>query len=334
MIMQSEYPQSPAARSRWIVAERGFAPPKNQLDPWKPYAFLVEDEVGPSGDLIPTVTIFLTTKECPFRCLMCDLWLNTLDTRVPPGAIAAQIRHALDNLYPGGSENRSPGRRAQIKLYNAGSFFDPAAIPPEDYAQIARTVQGFERVIVESHPAFVGSRVLEFQRQLSGSLEIAIGLETVHPEILDRLNKRFTLDDFMRTAEFLARNRADLRVFLLLRPPFMSEENGLTWAKRSIEFAFDAGAGACCVIPTRSGNGAMERLADEGTFRQPRLRSLEAAVEYGISLGRGRVFADLWDLGRLESCSCSDERRRRMETMNRTQSIPPDLHCDRCAALP
>ena len=73
---------------------------------------------------------------------MCDLWVNTLDAAVPRGAIARQIRDALATLPPA----------RQIKLYNAGSFFDPQAIPVDDYEEIAAAVAGFDRVIVESHP--------------------------------------------------------------------------------------------------------------------------------------------------------------------------------------
>ena len=45
-----------------------------------------------------------------------------------------------------------------IKLYNAGSFFDPRAVPEPDYEDIAKAVSGFSRVIVECHPALVGRR--------------------------------------------------------------------------------------------------------------------------------------------------------------------------------
>ena len=86
-----------------------------------------EEERDSLGALVPTAVIFLTNRECPFRCVMCDLWVNTLDEAVPSGAIAGQIRAALATL---------PGAR-QIKLYNAGSFFDPGAIPPDDDDDIA-----------------------------------------------------------------------------------------------------------------------------------------------------------------------------------------------------
>jgi len=311
------YPASPAARNRWVLERRGA---KNRLDPFLPYAFLREEECGASGRLEPTATVFLTNRECPYRCLMCDLWQNTLDTRVPVGAIPRQIAHALALLPPA----------RQVKLYNAGSFFDPQAIPPEDYPAIADLTRPFERVIVECHPMLLGARCLRFRDLIPGQLEVAIGLETVHPEALDRLNKRMTVDSFRRAADFLARNGIALRVFLLLSVPFLSAEEGLEWARRSLETAFAAGAAVCCVIPTRTGNGAMEALAAGGLFAPPSLSALETAVEYGLRLRQGRVFADLWDIARLSDCACAPARIERLRQMNRTQQIPPPVRCGAC----
>jgi len=311
------YPNIPAQRDRWILRHRG---PKNRLDPSKPYAFLWEEERGNDGKLIPTATIFLTNRECPFRCLMCDLWRNTLDERAPAGTIAGQIQHAIAQLPPA----------RQIKLYNAGSFFDPQAIPPEDYEEIAATISDFERVIVECHPAFLdgkrGERCLRFRDLIRGRLEIAIGLETVHPRALEKLNKRMTVDSFRRAAEFLKQHGIDLRVFLLLKPPFLDEAEGVEWACRSLDVAAECGAAACSIIPVRGGNGAMEALGDD--FVPPKLRSLETAVEYGLSLNRFRVFADLWDVEKFYNCACSAKREARLVEMNRTQRIPAPARCD------
>ncbi|MFY9552414.1 MAG: radical SAM protein, partial [Thermoanaerobaculia bacterium] len=93
---------------------------------------------------------------------MCDLWKSTLPGETPRGAIPAQIRTALGEL--------APARR--IKLYNAGSFFDPRAIPPADDGEIADLLAGFDRVIVESHPALVRARCFAFARRLPGRLEV------------------------------------------------------------------------------------------------------------------------------------------------------------------
>src|SRR6202011_3029353 len=151
-----------------------------------PYAFFVEDEYSAAGELVRVSTVFLTNRECPWRCLMCDLWRNTLTDALPRGQVAAQIDYALQRLPPA----------RQIKLYNSGSFFDVQAIPLADHAAIATRVRSFERVIVESHPALIGENCCRFRDRLSTSLEVAMGLETVHPEVLARLNKRMTTRQF------------------------------------------------------------------------------------------------------------------------------------------
>lgn len=292
--------------------------PKRAHNPLRPYAFFSEEEIDSSGSPCPTATLFLTNRECSFRCLMCDLWQDTLDTPTAPGAIPAQIAYALREL---------PCCR-QIKLYNSGSFFDPQAVPPADYPEIARLTAPFERVIVECHPALIGRRTLAFRDRITGRLEVAIGLETVHPTALDRLNKRFTLEDFQRAAAFLKDSNIDLRVFLLVRPPYLSEAEGIEWAKRSLDVSFDCGATACTLIPVRSGNGAMEQLEANGDWEAPRMSSLETVQEYGLGLGRGRVFADLWDMESRAACDCSLTRIARMAEMNRTQKIPACQHAE------
>lgn len=324
------YPASASQRTRWVDARRAESAPKSRLDPWTAYAAIEETEPGSNGEAIPTATLFLTNRECPYRCLMCDLWRNTLDERVPPGAIPAQIRKAL-GLMPGfAGAPPEVLSRSQIKLYNAGSFFDPNAIPPEDYSAIAAECAGFGRVVVESHPALIGRRTVAFQRLIDARLEVAIGLETVHPDVMERLNKRVTLDGLRRAAEFLRAHGTDLRVFILLRPPFLTEAEGLEWAVRSLDFAFEIGASVCCVIPTRGGNGAMEALAAQGQYAPPTLRSLERSVEYGLSQGGARIFADLWDIERFAECECASARIARLGAMNRWQTVPPPVVCARC----
>jgi hypothetical protein len=49
---------------------------------------------------------------------------------------------------------------------------------------------------------------------------------------------------------------------------------------------------------------------------------LELALAYGIQLGRGRVFADTWDLERLEADAARlSSLRVRLENANREQRI-------------
>ena len=301
--------------NEWILNKRGK---KNKVDPFKPYAYLVEKEHTTSGSIEDTATIFLTNSECPFHCLMCDLWKNTTDQPVPVGAIPKQIEWALENLPP----------TKHLKLYNSGNFFDKKAIPVEDYEKIALLVRDFETVIIENHPRLINENCLRFRDMLKPELQIAMGLETVHPGILQKLNKKLTLHDFANSVQFFTQNGIKTRAFILLRPPFMTEEEGIYWAKKSLDFAFDIGVECCIVIPVRAGNGAMDLLLEKGDFNLPNIQSLELLLEYGIGLRAGRVFADTWDLSLFTNCKkCINQRIERLNTMNLNQEMIGRVSC-------
>jgi radical SAM enzyme (TIGR01210 family) len=305
--------------NEWVRQKRGI---KNPVDPFKPYALIREKERSHEGKIEEAATVFLTNKECPFKCLMCDLWKNTTNEKVADGVIAGQIEWAINKLS---------GIR-HLKLYNSGNFFDKQAIPENDYDSIKRLVSSFASVLIENHPKLVHDGCLEFNDSIPGDLEVAIGLETAHPEVLSRLNKQMNLEDFRKAVHFLNSHRIRTRAFILLRPPFLTEEEGVIWAKRSIEFAFQLGVECCVVIPTRRGNGAMDYLSKEGYFDIPRISSLEEVVEHGINLKAGRVFADLWDLEYFSRCKkCFPQQKERFNQINLYQSIPPRIHCT-CAA--
>jgi len=316
------YPEEPAARRRWIEERRG---PRNAVDPTRPHTSFVEEECAEHGEVVTILTVFLTNRECPWRCLMCDLWKNTMTESIAPGMIPAQIDHAVSLLDHGRP------RPQHIKLYNSGSFFDRSAIPNEDYPEIARRVRHFSPVILECHPKLVNEEVLHFRDLLGTQLEIAMGLETANPDTLARLNKGMTLDDFAKATAFLRNNGIGVRAFILLKPPFTAEEEGVTWAKRSIDFAFDTGVNVACIIPTRFGNGAMDALAARGEFSLPLLASLEEVLDHGLGLKRERVFADLWDLQLFSKCAaCFEQRRQRLHQMNLSQRVFPRVECPAC----
>ena len=306
--------------NQWILSQRGS---KNKVDPNKPYAFFVEKERTPEGKIEDVATIFLTNKECPFRCLMCDLWKNTTNETVSIGTISKQVEYALDRL---------PSSR-HIKLYNSGNFFDKKAIPIKDRDAIIPLLQGFETVLVENHPKLINRDVVKFRDNLKTNLQVAIGLETIHPEVLSLLNKQMILTDFTGAVNYLHTNDILSRAFILLRPPFLNEEEGIFWAEKSIEYAFKAGIECCAIIPTRSGNGALNFLENQGVFHSPNIRSLEKVLDFGISLNKGRVVADLWDLEQFSDCSkCFYQRKKQINQMNLEQKIYPSVSCGFCSS--
>ena len=290
-------------------------------DPWAAPPIQLEPERSAGGELVPVGTVFLAGAACPWRCVFCDLWKKAAPGRTPRGALPAQLDAVLPQL----------GGARWLKLYNGGSFFDPAAVPSEDLPAIAERCTPFERVIVECHPALAGSSARRFNDLLRGDLEVALGLETIHPDVLPRLNKRMTADSFRRAASYLVRSGIDVRAFVLVGPPFLPPEEAVSWAVRSAAFAFDCGASVVSLIPVRSGNGALDALARQGLFTPPTLPDLEEAAAAAVELGRGRAFADTWDLGAFSRCpACLPARTERLHTMNWTQRVPHRIACASC----
>jgi radical SAM enzyme (TIGR01210 family) len=320
----SVYPER--GRTAWILAQR---PPRAEVpDPNVPHGVFLEQERLASGDVVPSGVVLLTNRECPWRCVMCDLWKDTTRESVPEGAIARQVESAVRTWADAGT------LPVQVKLYNSGSFFDPAAIPVADYEPVARRISFARHVVVESHPLLIGDRLRVLRDLLNGSLEVAMGLETAHPEVLAKLNKKFDLAQFARAAEFLATGRIALRAFILVHPPFMNETEGAEWVVKSADFAFSCGATAVSLIPTRTGNGALERLQASGEFTPPRLSALENAQRSSLALHAGRVFADTWGLEPFSSCThCFAARRRRLQAVNLGQTDLPPVHCPVCGGL-
>jgi len=323
------FPSTASARDRFVLDRRGSRPTH---DPWRHQGVLVEEERSAEGRPVRIATVFLTGRECPWRCTMCDLWRYTTVEDTPRGAIPHQIAAARAEA------EAAHGPIAAIKLYNAGSFFDPRAVPDDDYGAIAAALAGVPHIVVESHPALVSDRNGRVDRLLDAlpsgaTLEVAIGLETVDPHALDCLNKRFTVDDFRRASAALVARGITVRVFLLVSPPFVAEREQDDWLRRSLDVSFDSGATVVSLVPTRAGNGAVEELSAVGLFRPPTLADIERSIALALihANGRGRVFVDLWDLERFAACRrCCDSRRQRLHAINLEQRMVPPTPCPAC----
>ena len=326
------YPESSKERDRWVASLRTE---RQRLDARRPVAWFFEDEPRDEGGLATILTVMLANRECPWRCVFCDLWRQTLAKTVQPGDVTAQLDLALAD--PSG-RLRKP---SQLKLYNAGSYFDAGAIPPGEDADIAARARVFERLIVESHPLLIGERCWRMRDRLAcrgagagTHLEVAMGLETVHEPVLARLNKRATVQDFDRAAAALKREGVSMRAFVMVQPPFEAPEQSVDWAVRSVWHALDAGARVVSLIPARGGNGALEVLEQEGHFCPPSLQSLEEAMDGALSHAKGIVLVDTWDLDRFRTCDgCHSLRCARLIRMNREQVILPRVFCERCGSV-
>jgi radical SAM enzyme (TIGR01210 family) len=284
----------------------------------------LEQERRPDGRVERALTVFMAGAECPFTCSFCDLWQWTLDGPTPPGALATQLERVLAAL-----DAPTPQR---LKLYTASNFFDRRAVPAADHAALARLAAPFEAVTVESHANTIGAATRDFARLLDGrSLEVAVGLETVHPMAMEHLNKRLDLARFDAATRDLADAAVDLRVFVLLGAPHVPAAESVEWTVRTVAHAVARGAAVVSIIPVRGGNGEMERLRALGAFTPPTLVQLETALDASLSIGDTVVTADLWDAEALPACNaCRTRRIERLARINLSGRTEPAILCDVC----
>jgi radical SAM enzyme (TIGR01210 family) len=286
---------------------------------------LLEKERRPDGKIEQALTVFLTGAECPFTCSFCDLWQWTIDGPTPTGALTSQLESVLKAF--------DDPVRDRLKLYNASNFFDQRAVPSEDIPAIAKLTAAFAAVTVESHANTIGPQTLAFAGQIQGRLEVAVGLETIHPVAAAQLNKRLDLARFDWAARFLLENGVDLRVFVLLGAPYVPADESVTWTVRTVEYAVERGASVVSIIPVRGGNGEMERLQALGLFSPPTLSELELALDRSMQFRSTVVTADLWDVERLPACDqCRSERIERLRRLNISGNAEPRNACATCRA--
>lgn len=310
----------PLADAAGVRAARG---PKAPVDPFRPVAVWDEEEVAAPGEAVAARVVLLTGAECPFSCAMCDLWRHTLDGPTPPGALPAQLRLAL--AMPAGGR----GLARWIKLYNASNFTDPRAVPPQDLPAMAALVARFDRVVVETHPRLVDDSLARFAEGLEGRLEVAMGLETADPSRLRGIGKGMSRDDFASAAARLGSGGIDVRAFVLLGLPDCDDTLAAELAVAAVGFAAASGARHVSIVPTRPGNGHLDRLAAEGRFTPVTAATAEAALAGALGGVHGAVVTlDTWDWARLSGqCdACRPARLARLAAMNLAQAVlPPAL---------
>ena len=294
----------------WVASLR----PAKRLPPMdRPIAAFVERELLPTGRCVRVGTILLNNRECPYRCVFCGLWQDTIDDTPRPDAVARQVEQALTTF----------GEIDAVKLYNAGSFFDEQAIPSGDRDRIAALCRSIEWVIVESRPELIDERAVRFANALKGTLEIAIGLEIADDPILALMNKRMTLGSVRRAGRFLTDHGIALRTFIMVQPPFVSPERAVPAACETARFAHACGARTVTLIRAHATPGAMQWLAHHGYWAPPDPWAVYDAARTLIAESSALTLVDRWSLDRDPSCAaCTPALDAAFDALNTRQDLP------------
>jgi radical SAM enzyme (TIGR01210 family) len=120
-----------------------------------------------------------------------------------------------------------------IKIFTSGSFLDPGEVPRHTQQEVMRTFQG-KVVILETRPEHIDEewvRILRDTLTEEGGkihLYLAMGLETTNDYIREKcIRKGLTCEDFVRGAERTHQAGAGVKTYLLMKPPFLSEQEAI-----------------------------------------------------------------------------------------------------------
>ncbi|HZY92758.1 MAG TPA: archaeosine biosynthesis radical SAM protein RaSEA [Thermoplasmata archaeon] len=229
---------------------------------------------------VSAFVLILKTRGCYWAdvkgCSMCGYARDTLGRSASPAELAAQLASAVER-YRG---------EPYVKVYTSGSFLDDREVDPESRRRILETFDGkARRFLFETLPEFVTEEALRpLQEAFRGEIEVAQGLESSDPDVLKRfVNKGSPPEEYFAAADRLRALGVRRKAYLLLKPPYLTEQESVRDVVGSVEAAaprFDA----ISVNPVHiQGGTVVEWLYRRGRYRPPWLWSLVEAMRAGAA---------------------------------------------------
>lgn len=207
-----------------------FSPKKK--DSSKPAKCWSEKDVL-NGKTVDAFVLILKTNGCSWAhksgCTMCGYFTDSLWTNVSTESILTQFNEAMKN-YQG---------EQIVKIFTSGSFFDDDEVPASAQTKMLTTLaEQTKKINVESRPEYVSEDMFSRMKTLTNNVEIevGVGLETANDIVRDyTINKGFTLDDYLAAAKKLKDHDFNLKTYVLVKPPFLTEREAITDCVTTVE---------------------------------------------------------------------------------------------------
>lgn len=184
-----------------------------------------------------------------------------------------------------------------VSVYNSGNWFANREIPPVArqgiYQAIARSC--CEGLMVESLPQFITPQAIAEAKEHLGDkrLIVGIGLQSADDFIRNVcINTTCTKEQFERASHLLWEKGYTAKVYLMIKPAFLTEREAVTETVQSIQYVAALGYEDVSVCPTRiAPYTVVAELAKRGMYTPPSLwTTIDILNEVGsASLARARV---------------------------------------------
>lgn len=223
-----------------------------------------------------------------------------------------------------------------LEMLTLGSFYNDNEIEPATRQWLIKFASGLniKKLTVESRVEHIQEDLILDHVNILGNirLEIGIGLESVNDVIRNQvINKGLSLPDFKRAIKKISRTGASLLVYILIKPPGLSEEEAIDDAVKSAEYVFSSARkynlkARVAFEPVFVCKGThLDNLYKNGEYEVLNLWSVVEVIKQTHKLGD--IFVGLDDEGlsygrRPRSCKkCNDWLKSEIEQYNISHDI-------------
>ena len=214
------------------------------------------------------------------HCTMCPLPNESISRSLNDASTTSavdQVTRALSNLH--GSE--------MVCIYNDGSFFSPVELHSDARHAIYELVRksGARILMVESLPEFLTRTVVqEAVTVLGPSVQLVVGIGLQSSDHIVRelcIASSVTERVFRNGMHLLDSLGVGAKVYLMFKPPFLTETEAQADLMQSIEWLTYFHPVDITVCPTRIAEGTVAHdLHSSGMYVQPALGSVVSALSY------------------------------------------------------
>ncbi|PTD93610.1 TIGR01210 family radical SAM protein [archaeon SCG-AAA382B04] len=291
-----------------------------------------KDEILINGETFDSLTIILRTKGCRWAkkggCSMCG-YFHDATPSVDQKNIINQFNEVLNN-YEFEDE-------FYVKIFTSGSFLDNKEISKKTRNKIIHKLnqrQNFRGLSIETRPEFVERKKLSNIREKINELIIGIGLESASDEIREEcINKGFSFDEYKSSLLTSLENDVEVKTYLLLKPPFLSEKDSIKDSIKSAKKASKLGSSKISINPCNIQRGTIvEELYEQNEYSPPWLWSLIRVLRQTTKLDTD-IITDPVAAGKergIHNCQRCDERiLKKIKKFTKTQE-PRELEVDYC----
>jgi radical SAM enzyme (TIGR01210 family) len=200
---------------------------------------------------------------------MCGYYKDSVPGGIDESQIMSQLENALQR-YNGESI---------IKIFTSGSFLDKKEISIQSQKKILRLVSkknGIKKLSIESRPEYISGEIEELAKIIKPViLEISIGLESANNHVLEKsINKGFLFNKWWKAARCIRDLDIDLKTYLLIKPPFLTEAEAIMDCVKSTEKTIDLSTTISFNPINIHSYTLVEWLWNHGEYRPPWLWSI------------------------------------------------------------